>query len=127
MTEVTFRDHFSSAHFYRQDRWSEETNRRRFGRCFHPQGHGHNYELEVRFQEDENFSTVSLQNFVRAICDRFDHEHLNYLPDFRNTIPTTEIIAQTIWNALLQTSAGHQLRSVRLYEMNDLWVEVTRG
>jgi 6-pyruvoyltetrahydropterin/6-carboxytetrahydropterin synthase len=38
---------FGAAHRYYRPEWSEQENRRVFGLCSNPQGHDHNYVLEV--------------------------------------------------------------------------------
>ncbi|MGH9794706.1 MAG: 6-carboxytetrahydropterin synthase, partial [Candidatus Acidiferrales bacterium] len=47
MIRLTRKVEFSASHFYRNAEWSEEENRRVFGKCANPHGHGHNYVLEV--------------------------------------------------------------------------------
>ena len=44
---ISRRFDFSSSHRYYRSDWSEEENRRVFGLCALPNGHGHNYTLEV--------------------------------------------------------------------------------
>ncbi len=38
---------FSSSHRYYRDEWTEKRNLAVFGACAYPNGHGHNYMLEV--------------------------------------------------------------------------------
>ncbi len=47
MIYVTRRAEFSATHFYLNPDLSPEENRRVFGKCNNPRGHGHNYALEV--------------------------------------------------------------------------------
>ena len=47
MIYVTRRVEFSASHYYHNPRLSPEENRRIFGKCNNPNGHGHNYVLEV--------------------------------------------------------------------------------
>ena len=49
MPEVTIsrRFDFSASHRYYREEWSKEENTRVFGLCALPNGHGHNYTLEV--------------------------------------------------------------------------------
>ncbi len=47
MVRVTRKIEFSAAHFYHNPEFSAEENRRVFGKCNNPHGHGHNYVLEV--------------------------------------------------------------------------------
>src|SRR5690606_25113846 len=44
---LTRKVRFSAAHRYHRPEWSDDENRRVFGACNYPHGHGHNYLLEV--------------------------------------------------------------------------------
>src|SRR5579863_4006096 len=44
---LTRRAEFSASHYYHNPAFSAEENRRVFGKCNNPHGHGHNYALEV--------------------------------------------------------------------------------
>ncbi|MFQ5696532.1 MAG: 6-carboxytetrahydropterin synthase, partial [Terriglobia bacterium] len=47
MIYLTRKIEFSASHYYHNPALSPEENRRLFGKCANPQGHGHNYVLEV--------------------------------------------------------------------------------
>ena len=47
MVYVTRKIEFSASHRYHNPALSPEDNRRLFGKCNNPHGHGHNYTLEV--------------------------------------------------------------------------------
>src|SRR5260370_373574 len=47
MVLITRRIEFSASHLYHNPAFSAEQNRRVFGKCNNPHGHGHNYTLEV--------------------------------------------------------------------------------
>ena len=40
--------HFNAAHRLHNDHWTDEKNKKVFGKCNNPHYHGHNYEIEVR-------------------------------------------------------------------------------
>lgn len=117
---------FSSAHLYHQPLWSEEKNREEFGRCFTPHGHGHNYRAEL--EVDAGLPVDELQKLradFLAECDRLDHRHLNFdLEEYKDRIPTTEVIAQSLWSRLAAKGWGLSLRRLRLDESDDLWTEL---
>ncbi len=127
---------FSSAHFYKQDKWSKEQNLKEFGKCYSEFGHGHNYTLEAYFEGHINPGTGLLANLIDVdalllkVTDEFDHKHINFMhPVFKKLVPTTENIAAYIWDAIhkqLLSSPIHflLLYKIRLYEDPDLWVEV---
>ena len=59
------------------------------------------------------------------VIDGLDHRHLNKeVPEFRDRIPTTENVAIAIWNRLSGKLNGAKLHRVRLYETDDLFVDV---
>ena len=41
---------FSAAHVLARPEWSEAENRRVYGKCANPAGHGHNYRFEVAIE-----------------------------------------------------------------------------
>jgi len=57
MIYVTRRAEFSASHFYHNPAMSPEENRRLFGKCNNPHGHGHNYTLEVTVAGDVDPAT----------------------------------------------------------------------
>ncbi|AHI06016.1 6-pyruvoyltetrahydropterin synthase [Bdellovibrio bacteriovorus W] len=124
---------FSSAHYYEQKLWDEKQNREAFGACYTKYGHGHNYKVIAGFQLDEsdlseNFlknSRDSYQNTLGKICSVLDHQHLNFdIQAFADKNPTTENIALYLKEELLKVLPSNVLKSLRLYEMDDLWVEI---
>jgi 6-pyruvoyltetrahydropterin/6-carboxytetrahydropterin synthase len=131
MIYVTRRAEFSASHFYHNPNLSPEENRRIFGKCNNPHGHGHNYMLEVTVAGAINPATgmvVDLKE-LKTILDRevlqlMDHRFLNEeVPVFRTEIPTTENIAVEIWRLLSSKLAFGRLHRIRLYETPDLYVD----
>ena len=47
MIELTRCYRFPAAHVLARDDWSDARNRRTYGKCANPGGHGHNYGVEV--------------------------------------------------------------------------------
>lgn len=131
MILLTRKAEFSASHFYWNDQWSEEENRRVFGRCANRNGHGHNYTLEVTVAGEVDPVTgfvVDLKQLKdvigREVLTAYDHRHLNLeVPEFRSAIPTTENIAVAIWRRLEGKIPGAKLRRVRVYEMPDLFAD----
>jgi 6-pyruvoyltetrahydropterin/6-carboxytetrahydropterin synthase len=140
MIRVTRKIEFSAAHVYNNPKFSPEENRRIFGKCNNPHGHGHNYVLEVTIAGEPDLDTgmvldlkVLKEILLREIVERLDHRHLNLeVPELAGKIPTTENIAALIWN-LLDPAIGRacldhgHLDRVRLYETPDLFVDCTRN
>ncbi|UXR63572.1 6-carboxytetrahydropterin synthase [Bdellovibrio bacteriovorus] len=125
---LTLKSPFSAAHFYYQPQWDEKTNLAEFGRCFTPHGHGHNYTLEVGFHvsaQDWKQERPHLEELLNQLTRKLDHEHLNFvIPEFKNTIPTTENIALYFLNKLKEQVKVESLSYLRLYEMDTIWTEI---
>jgi 6-pyruvoyltetrahydropterin/6-carboxytetrahydropterin synthase len=122
------RVYFSSGHRYYNAAWSEAQNREVFGACTHT--HGHNYILEAYFQGPVDpqtgmvFNLRSADEILKAVAAHLDHRFLNEeVLHFRETIPTTENIAAYCYRQILQLSPPVQLKKVRLFETEDLWVD----
>lgn len=123
--EKTLSTRFSCAHFYAQPAWTEERNRAEFGRCFTPHGHGHDYRLEATFSAGDATQDQEWRRRLSTVTETLDHQHLNFtIPEFATTVPTTENLALWIWKKLSSPGSPAPLR-LRLYETDDLWVEVT--
>lgn len=131
MIYLTRKAEFSSAHFYRNAAWSEEKNREVFGKCANPNGHGHNYTLEVTVagEVDPTTGFVVDLKLLKDILEQevvsiYDHRHLNHeVPEFAATNPTTENIAVAIWRRLDGKVPHAHLHRVRVYEMADLFAD----
>src|SRR5437762_11780278 len=74
---------FSSAHRVHNPALSDEENRAIFGKCNNPNGHGHNYTLEVTVRGAVAEATgmvidlVEMDRIVRGVLDELDHKHLD--------------------------------------------------
>ena len=131
MIYLTRKCEFSASHFYHNPQWSEEENRRAFGKCANLNGHGHNYTLEVTVKGKVDHVTgfvVDLKELKdilnREVVDAMDHRHLNKeVPEFASKIPTSEHIAIAIWQRLEKKLHVAKLHRVRLYELRDLFVD----
>ena len=112
---------FSASHRLQNDRFSEEKNRELYGKCNNPYGHGHNYTLEVCVSGQVDRQTGMVCNLVdldgsvrRAILDRYDHQNLNCLVEFREVVPTTENLCTNIFDILQRELAQAHLQGARL-------------
>ena len=47
MVYLTRKAEFAASHYYHNPEFTPEQNRALFGKCNNPNGHGHNYTLEV--------------------------------------------------------------------------------
>lgn len=131
MILLTRKAEFSSSHYYWNPAWTDEENRRVFGKCANRNGHGHNYTLEVTVAGEIDAKTgfvVDLKE-LKDVMDRevvsvYDHRHLNLeAPEFATAQPTTENIAIAVWNRLDGKIKGARLHRVRVYELPDLFAD----
>lgn len=131
MIYLTRKAEFSASHVYHNPEMSAEENRRIFGKCNNPHGHGHNYTLEVTVKgevDPRSGFVVDLKQLKeilnREVIDALDHRFLNQeVPEFQKTIPTTENLAIAIWQRLQGKLTVAQLHRVRVYETQDLFVD----
>ncbi len=127
---------FSAAHRLHNPELSAEKNMELFGKCNNPNGHGHNYELEVLIGGEPDPHTghiMPLAGFQRLInqhvIDVFDHKHLNLdCPEFAELNPTVENIAQVIFSRIQSVFPAHvKLLAVKVWETPKTCCEVRAG
>jgi 6-pyruvoyltetrahydropterin/6-carboxytetrahydropterin synthase len=132
MVRLSQKFEFSATHRLHNPQISAEENRRIFGKCNNPHGHGHNYEVQVtlRGEPDASGLLIDIPHFEKLVAstviDRFDHRNLNIeLPEFRELIPTVENIASTIYRLLQPAFASQRakLASVTVWETPKTWCE----
>src|SRR5260370_42505064 len=91
---------FSPAPLCPNPNLSAEENRRIFGKCNKPHGHGHNYTLQVTIEGEPDPVTGMVLDLKelkeileREVMQRMDHRHLNYeVAELAGQIPTCENI-----------------------------------
>ena len=131
MVEMTYAFEFSAAHRLYCDELSEEENRRTFGRCTNPNGHGHNYVVHVTIKgtpDDRTGALVPLEEVTRTVNEcvitPFDHKHLNLdCPEFAELNPTVENISSVIYDRLRDAFTPARLERVRVYETPKTYAE----
>jgi 6-pyruvoyltetrahydropterin/6-carboxytetrahydropterin synthase len=121
---------FAASHRLHLPGATDAENRAMFGKCNNPNGHGHNYRIEVsvevagaaevagKARGEVDFAAI--ERIVQSeIMARFDHKHLNLdCPEFANLNPSVEHIAMVCHGLLAPrfAEAGASLRSVRVWE-----------
>lgn len=123
---LTISTHFSAAHRLARPDLSYEKNCEIYGKCARPNGHGHNYHLEVTIKGEiapQTGMIADLVAFQKAVDDYvvepFDHTFLNKdVPYFEKVVPTAENIAVHIRDLLVQPiqDIGAKLHKVKLIE-----------
>ncbi|MGA7622783.1 MAG: 6-carboxytetrahydropterin synthase [Candidatus Acidiferrales bacterium] len=128
---LTRRYRFAASHRLHTPQLSGAENRRIYGKCNSPYGHGHNYVLEVTVAGPVDPATGMIANlgeldpFVeREVIEPFDHKYLNEdVPAFRTdlpasaaaSVPTTENVCREIFERLEKFPAA-RLERVRIDE-----------
>jgi 6-pyruvoyltetrahydropterin/6-carboxytetrahydropterin synthase len=130
---LTRKAEFSASHVCANPALTLEQNRELYGAASNPNGHGHNYVVEVTLQGDPDpatgmvFDLKQLKEIInKNIVEPMDHRFLNYeVPPFDKIVPTAENVAAEIWNRLEPHFRGGRasLNNVRLYETEDLYVD----
>jgi 6-pyruvoyltetrahydropterin/6-carboxytetrahydropterin synthase len=131
MVYITRKAHFCASHRLYNPEWSDEKNDAVFGKCNNPNGHGHNYELEVTVAGSlppETGMVMDLKKLADIIEDeiveKVDHKHLNLDVDFlRGIIPTAENMAIVFWEILERKITEGKLYSIKVYESENNFVE----
>jgi 6-pyruvoyltetrahydropterin/6-carboxytetrahydropterin synthase len=114
---------FSASHRLHSAQLGEEENRRVYGKCNNPYGHGHNYVVEVAVSGPVDEATGMIANladldaFVESeVIEPFDHKYLNEeIADFRERVPTAENICIEIFHRLSRFPRA-RLERVRIEE-----------
>ena len=132
--EITRREEFSASHRLHNPELSDADNRRLYGICNNPNGHGHNYEIEVTVRGEVESATGMVMNLVdlmrilrEGVLAQVDHRHLNHdVPFLKGIIPTAENVAIALWKQIehhIEQFKGCRLHRIRLYESRNSFVE----
>ena len=138
MFRVTRKYRFAASHRLHAPQLSEGENRRAYGKCNNPYGHGHNYVVEVTARGPLNSSDgrvldpAALDSLVeRQVLTPFDHRNLNLeVEAFRELVPTSENVAMEVcrrlkrgWVAVFP-DAWPRLERVRIAETSNNIFEI---
>ena len=124
MVYLTRRTSFSASHRLWSDQLTEAENYAMYEKCANPNGHGHNYVLEVTVRGVPNPRTgmiVNLTDLKQVINEQVvkwvDHKHLNYdVSWLEGFIPTTEVLVIKFWERLEDWLPSGMLYEVKLHE-----------
>lgn len=130
---LTRKAEFSASHVCARPDWTPEQNYAVYGNNANPNGHGHNYVLEVTVAGEPDpvtgmvFDLREMKEILnREVIQPMDHRFLNReVPPFDRVVPTAENLAAEIWRRLEPElrRAHARLYNVRLYETPDLYVD----
>ena len=122
--KLTRRYRFSASHRLETPALSVEENRRLYGKCNNPYGHGHDYVLDVTLEGARDaFGHVANRAELDALVNgrvlaRLDHKNLNTdVAEMADAVPTTENLASAIRGMLLKEwPLAARLHRVRISE-----------
>ena len=107
--KLTSRYRFSASHRLDTPALSPAENRRLYGKCNNPHGHGHDYVLEITVdgpvdQDGQVVNREALDAVVRErVLARLDHKNLNVdIPELAGLVTTTENVATLVQRALAE-------------------------
>lgn len=130
---ITRRERFNAAHRLFRSELTDEENFNMYGKCSHPNWHGHNFELfvTVKGEVDNQIGYVTnLTNISRIIrelvIDKLDHKNINIDVDFMSgKIASTENLAISIWEVLKKPieQLNVKLHCIKIQETENNFVE----
>ena len=127
---LTRRYRFAAAHRLHTEALSEPENSRVFGKCNNPNGHGHNYTVEVTVRGQiapDTGMVTDLDSQDRMVEERvlrrFDHQHLNFDEAFAGRTTTGENLVVLLWELLEKAIPTGTLHKIGLIETRDNYFE----
>jgi len=134
---LTSRYRFSASHRLDTAALTPEENRRLYGKCNNPHGHGHDYVLEITVdgpvdRDGQVVNREAMDTLIRRrVLARLDHKNLNVdLPQFAHTVATTENLATLVRETLAEHwTLPARLARVRISETgrNSFELEVPKA
>jgi len=123
---LTRRYRFAASHRLYSPAFSEAENKRLYGKCGNPYGHGHNYVVEVTITGPVDAETGMIANLgeldpfvAREVIEPFDQRYLNEeVAEFRDCVPTTENICREVYRRLKPFPAA-RLERIRIEETSN--------
>ena len=124
MIYITRKLEFCASHRLFNPEYSDEKNAQVFGLCNNPNGHGHNYVMEVTVRGEvhpETGMVLDLKALKKLVNEeiilKVDHKNLNVdVPFLKDIIPTAENLAIQFWEVLESRLESGQLHEIKLYE-----------
>lgn len=130
---ITRRERFNAAHRLHNPELSDEENLRIYGKCSHPNWHGHNFDLfvTIKGEVDKTIGFVANLNNIsklikELVIEKLDHRNINLDVDFmKGKIASTENLAIAIWDELRNPieMLDVKLHCIKIQETENNWVE----
>ncbi|XP_038591383.1 6-pyruvoyl tetrahydrobiopterin synthase [Micropterus salmoides] len=124
MVYITRVESFNASHRLHSIHLSDEENKRVYGKCNNPNGHGHNYKVEVTLYGKVDRLTGMVMNLTdlkkcieEVIMNTMDHKNLDKdVPYFANVVSTTENVAVYIWDNMVKLLPPNLLYEIKIHE-----------
>ena len=112
---------FSASHTLWNKKFSDDKNRKVFGKCANHAGHGHNYIIEVTIKKAPKGKSLKAIEFEKIVEKEFvrtvDHKNLNAdVKYFKKVNPTVENIAEFAFNKLSNKFKPFELHCITVWE-----------
>ncbi|GIY04388.1 6-pyruvoyl tetrahydrobiopterin synthase [Caerostris extrusa] len=122
---------FSAAHRLHSPHLSDQDNYEIYGKCNNPNGHGHNYKVEITIKGKVDKPTGMVMNITdlkkiiqETIMEVLDHKNLDQdVPYFKEIVSTTENLSVFIWKQLSSSLPSGMLHCVKIHETDKNVVE----
>ncbi|GIN84453.1 6-carboxytetrahydropterin synthase QueD [Heyndrickxia sporothermodurans] len=89
---------FSAAHYIPNEK---------AGKCAFTHGHTYFVNLTIVGNElDDMGMLVNFSDLKKIVHGKYDHQLLNHFPEFKEVPPSTEVMAQTIYEVVVQYLKG---------------------
>lgn len=118
--------HFSASHRVFNPSLSDEENYKIYGKCSNPNGHGHNYIMDITVAGEIDpaigfvMDLTELKHLVeKEIIVKVDHKNLNIDVDFmKGVLPSAENIAVKFWEQVESkiSNSKRKLFSIKIQE-----------
>ncbi|CAG5131036.1 unnamed protein product [Candidula unifasciata] len=114
---------FSACHRLHSRHLSNADNAALYGKCNHPNGHGHNYKVKVTLKGPVDpvtgmvINIVDLKQYIQeAIMSVLDHKNVDKdVPFFKHQVSSMENITVFIWNSM-KAKLGDLLYEIKVHE-----------
>ncbi|XP_077144037.1 6-pyruvoyl tetrahydrobiopterin synthase [Ranitomeya variabilis] len=115
---------FSACHRLHCNSLTNEENKKIFGKCNNPNGHGHNYRVVVTVRGEIDPVTGMVMNLTdlkrymeEAIMVPLDHKNLDHdVPHFKTVVSSVENLTVFIWDNLKKMLPTGLLYEVCVHE-----------
>lgn len=116
---------FAATHKLWNEKFSKDKNFEVFGKCANPNGHGHNYIVEITV-DCQDSQLIDMGDFQAGVNREFisivDHKNLNVdISDFGGKVTTVENITTYAWKRLEGKLGSAKLKSITIWESDRMY------